>query len=136
MLLGKFLLSIFSKNRLIKKTCVFCCFFTFHEIKNFDSTNLFYIHICYSPSRNEQFMSFLGNSMVGICRLTYWLLGCFHKSFSNLKVKNPDVPLRKFFRFSYFVPHGPNYYPPNFCAIKMIFDRDRAWSIKVSHEIS
>ena len=125
MLLGKFLLSIFCKYHPIKKMCVFDVFSLFMKLKIFDSTNLFYIHICYSPSRNEQFMCFLGNSMAGICRWAYWLLGCFHKSFSYLEVKNPDVPLRKFFRFSYFVPRDPNYHRPNFGVITTIFDWER-----------
>ena len=61
-----------------------------------------------------------------ISRTRNRVLVCFHKSFSHLKVKNLNVPLRKFFRFFYFVPHDRNYNPSNFCTIRTIFDRERA----------
>ena len=69
---------------------------------------------------------FLAKSMDLIWRTRNGLLGCFHKSFSHLKVKNPNVPLRKFFLFFYFVPDDRNCTPPNLWTIKIIFDWERA----------
>ena len=67
-----------------------------------------------------------------IWRTTPELLGCFQKSFHILKVKNPKRPPAKIFAFFYFVPHVPNDNPPNFCTIRMIFDRERAKKLKIS----
>ncbi len=77
-------------------------------------------------------MYFLGKSMDLFSRTTPSLLGCFWKNFHMLKVKNPKQPLAKIFQFFNFVPHDSNYKPPNFCAIKMIFDRERAKKLKMS----
>ena len=65
-----------------------------------------------------------------ILRTRRALFRCFQKSFHDLKVKNPNVPLPKFFRFAYFVPHAPNYHSPNFCAKRTIFDRERGEILK------
>ena len=67
-----------------------------------------------------------------IWRTRNGLLGCFHKSFLHLKVKNPNAPLRNVFRFLYFVPHDQSYIPPKFCSIKTIFDREQAQRPKKS----
>ena len=84
------------------------------------------------PSRNKEFMCFLGKSMDFISRTANRVLECFQKSFHNSKVKNPKQPLEKIFQFFNFVPHRSNYNPPNFCALKMIFDRERAKKLKNS----
>ena len=70
--------------------------------------------------------------MVRILRSTPRLLGCFQKSFHILKVKNPKRPAAQFFQFFNFVPHRSNYNPPNVCALKTIFDRERAQTLKNS----
>ena len=77
-------------------------------------------------------MCFLGKSMDFISRTAHRLLGCFQKSFHISKVKNPKRPAAQIFEFFNFVPHDPNYNPPNFCAIKTIFDRERAQKPKTA----
>ena len=47
-------------------------------------------------------------------------------------MKNPKRPAAQIFAIFYFVPLDLNYHPPNFCAIKVIFDRERAKKLKMS----
>ena len=102
-------------------------------LQKVDSKNFLINIICFYLDHEYRIAEFLKFSMVRILRSTPRLLGCFQKSFHIVKVKNPNVPLRKFFRFFNFVPHDPNYHPPNFCAIKTIFDRERAKILKITH---
>ena len=102
------------------------------HLQKFDSGDFFeHVVFCYLGDRWKM-DEFWRRSMDFISRSRRALLGCFQKSFHNSKVKNPKQPLAKIFQFFNFVPHRSNYNPPNFCALKMIFDRERAKTLKNS----
>ena len=102
------------------------------HLQKFDSGDFFeHVVFCYLGD-GWKMDEFWRKSMDFIWRSRRALLRCFQKSFHNLKVKNPKQPLAKIFQFFNFVPHRSNYNPPNFCALKMIFDRERAKTLKNS----
>ena len=60
----------------------------------------------------------------------FW--GVSKKVFTIRKWKILNNPLAKIFQFFNFVPNCSNCNPPNFCALKMSFERERAKKLKNS----
>ena len=130
---NRFSLSNFFISCKVKKQLKTVVFLSRWYLQKFDSENFFKNVTCHYLEDEWKLRQFKWNSMDLISRTRIVLLGCFQKIFSHSKVNNPKRPLAKIFQFFHFVPHGPNYHSSNCCAIKMIFYRERAKTLKMSH---